>query len=239
MYSASIATAMAPNSSPYRPDLFKVSNPSPLCVNYVRRFNRPARNLTVSNCLNLRPQELRNSVSSPISRSGVVSLRLQRLASEFRSLPEPIDRVKRLLNYASVLTQLTDSVRSPDNRVPGCAAQVWLEVEIDELGRTRFGADSDSEITKGFCSCLIYLLDGASSDEVLMVKAEDLTDMNVGLPVRSRDRTRSLMAERENFALSSLVISHDDVLAKDCTATLSSHIKDSNSLASTIIVDKV
>ncbi|CAL5368039.1 unnamed protein product [Camellia sinensis] len=30
----------------------------------------------------------------------------------------------------------------------GCTTQVWLEV-------MRFRADSDSEITKGFCSCLI------------------------------------------------------------------------------------
>lgn len=102
-----------------------------------------------------------------------------------------------------------------------------MEVEIDELGRTRFGADSDSEITKGFCSCLIYLLDGASPDEVLMVKGEDLTDMNVGLPVRSRvnswhnvligmqDRTRSLMLESEKIAFSSLMIPPEDAVAKE------------------------
>lgn len=102
-----------------------------------------------------------------------------------------------------------------------------MEVEIDALGRIRFGADSDSEITKGFCSCLIYLLDGASPDEVLMVKAEDLTDMNVGLPVRSRvnswhnvlvgmqGRTRSLIMESERIDFSSLVISPEVVIAKE------------------------
>lgn len=122
----------------------------------------------------------------PISSSGVVSLRLPSLVAEFRSLPQPIDRVKRLLDYAAVLPRLGELTRSPENRVPGCAAQVWVEVEVDEMGRMRYGADSDSEITKGFCSCLIFLLNGAFPEDVVKVKAEDLADMNVGLPVRSR-----------------------------------------------------
>ncbi|KNA25710.1 hypothetical protein SOVF_003310 [Spinacia oleracea] len=173
----------------------------------------------------------------PISSPGLVSLRLSRLVSEFRSLPEPIDRVKRLLDYAMVLPQLGELTRSPENRVPGCAAQVWLEVVVDEVGRMRFGADSDSEITKGFCSCLIFLLDGAFPEDVLKVKAEDLTDMNVGLPVRSRvnswnnvliniqERTKSFLVEKdqEECQLDSLnmntilplVVPADSISAKD------------------------
>lgn len=96
-------------------------------------------------------------------------MRLSKLVSEFRSLSEPIDRVKRLLNYSTILPRLGEATRSPENRVPGCAAQVWVEVVVDEGGRMRFGADSDSEITKGFCSCLIFLLDGAFPLDVLKV----------------------------------------------------------------------
>ncbi|GMH01553.1 hypothetical protein Nepgr_003392 [Nepenthes gracilis] len=174
---------------------------------------------TVSNCLdinssaasspNLLKSHDQDLKPSSVSTSGLVSLRLKRLVSEFQSLPEPIDRVKRLLDYATVLPQLRESTRTPENRVAGCSAQVWLEVVIDEFERMQFRADSDSEITKGFCYCLIYLLDGASPAEVLQVKAEDLADMNVGLPVRSRvnswnnvlvsmkERTKALIAETE------------------------------------------
>lgn len=171
--------------------------------------------------LNLRSQQhLRDS---PCSRYGAVYPRLQRLVSEFQSLPEPMDRVKKLLDYAAILPRLGESTRSPESRVAGCAAQVWLEVEMDEFWMMKFGADSDSEITKGFfSSCLVYLLDGASPEEVLMVKAEDLADTNVGLPSRSRvnswhnvltnmqERTKSLMLKRSRInppldPLSSLV----------------------------------
>ncbi|KAK9707458.1 hypothetical protein RND81_07G198700 [Saponaria officinalis] len=172
---------------------------------------------------------------SHISSHDLVSMRLKRLVSEFRALSEPIDRVKRLLGYATVLPQLGESTRSPENRVRGCAAQVWLEVKRDEFGRMRFGADSDSEITKGFCSCLIFLLDGAYPLDVLKVRAEDLTDMNVGLPVRSRvnswhnvlvnmqERTKTFLSEKDEAlcqrgdhldTFPSLVVPADTIISK-------------------------
>ncbi|TQD83085.1 hypothetical protein C1H46_031362 [Malus baccata] len=52
---------------------------------------------------------------------------------------------------------------------------------MNEVGRIRFRADSDSEISKGFCSCLIWMLDGAEAGEVLVVKTWDLQDVNVGI----------------------------------------------------------
>lgn len=111
------------------------------------------------------------------------STKLQLLVSEFDSLTEPIDRVKRLLDYAAVLPGLDESGRVQANKVAGCATQVWLEVVMDERGRMRFRADSDSEISKGFCACLIMVLDGAEPEEVLGFKTEDLTEMNVGVGV--------------------------------------------------------
>ncbi|KAK9934618.1 hypothetical protein M0R45_021755 [Rubus argutus] len=90
----------------------------------------------------------------------LVADKAKRLVLEFKSLSEPIDRVKRLLHYAANLPPCKESAREPESRVPGCATQVWVEAELDELGRMRFRADSDSEISKGFCSCLIWMLDG-------------------------------------------------------------------------------
>ncbi|KAH0897263.1 hypothetical protein HID58_046831 [Brassica napus] len=117
--------------------------------------------------------------------------RLRLLVSEFRSLTEPIDRVKRLLNYAMDLAPLDDSARVPENRVPGCTTQVWLDIKMDELGRMRFRADSDSEISKGFCSCLIWILDGAKPEEVMNVRGEDLAEMNVGVHGKAQSRVNT------------------------------------------------
>ncbi|KAG0492851.1 hypothetical protein HPP92_006249 [Vanilla planifolia] len=92
------------------------------------------------------------SISVPVpieSASDSTTLRLRRLATEFRSFPESIDRVKRLLSYAADLPPLPDSERVPSNRVMGCTAQVWLSVRMDNLGLMRFGADSDSRSLAG------------------------------------------------------------------------------------------
>lgn len=120
----------------------------------------------------------------------LAAVKLRGLASEFTELAEPIDRVKRLLHYAALLPPFEESARVPANRVTGCTAEVWLDVRLDELGGTRFAVDSDSEITKGFCSCLISILDGAAPEEVLKMKAEDLMEMNVGVGLGVRGHSR-------------------------------------------------
>ncbi|KAF2307059.1 hypothetical protein GH714_024602 [Hevea brasiliensis] len=163
-----------------------------------------------------------------INRAEVAADRIQRLVSEFASLDEPIDRVKRLLDYAARLPPFNESARSLGNRVIGCTTQVWLEVRMDENGRMRFRADSDSEITKGFISCLIWSLDGAEPGEVVAVKSEDLAAMNVGLYgkaqsrvntwhnvlISMQNRTKALAAKRKELALEplpSLVVTTDGI----------------------------
>ncbi|KAJ0566371.1 putative Fe-S metabolism associated domain, SufE [Helianthus annuus] len=118
--------------------------------------------------------------------------KLNTLVTEFKSLSKPIDRVKRLLHYATILPEFDESGRVESNRVTGCTAQVWLNVAVDAHGLMRFHVDSDSEITKGFCYCLIWLLDGADPCDVVGVKVDDLGDMNVGvLPVRVSSRVNT------------------------------------------------
>lgn len=114
----------------------------------------------------------------------------------------------------------------------GCTTQVWLHVSFDEAeSRMKFVADSDSDITKGFCACLVSLLDGATPDEVLALKTEDLNALNVAglngkgsasrantwhnVLVSMQKRTRALVAEREgrprNELFPSLVITADGI----------------------------
>ncbi|KAJ1413224.1 Quinolinate synthetase A [Sesbania bispinosa] len=163
-----------------------------------------------------------------------VPSKLRHLAEEFRFLPEPVERVKRLLHYAGRLPPLDESGRVDSNRVMGCTARVWVEVKIDGEGKVRLAADSDSEITRGFCACLVWVLDGSEPEEVLKVKTDDLVALNVGLPgsgsgrsrvntwhnvlVTMQKKTKQLVAEREGKvpfeAFPSLVVTADGVLPK-------------------------
>ncbi|KAI3991716.1 hypothetical protein MKX01_038114 [Papaver californicum] len=176
---------------------------------------------------------LGTSTSGEDNGGELVISKLERLVNEFETITEPIDKVKRILHYANLLPRFEDSDRVIQNRVMGCTAQVWLVTKMDEYGKMRFYADSDSEITKGFCSCLIMLLDGALPEEVLKLRTENLFALNVGLlPSKSQSRvntwhnvlismqkkTKGLVAERQGKPplepFPSLVITADDIHPK-------------------------
>ncbi|TQD69745.1 hypothetical protein C1H46_044723 [Malus baccata] len=74
-----------------------------------------------------------------------------------------------------------DSGWVDSNWVMGCTARVWLRAEMDDEGNMRFMADIDFEITRGFCSCLLSMVDGASPDEVLRVKTDDFVVLQCGI----------------------------------------------------------
>jgi quinolinate synthase len=66
-----------------------------------------------------------SDMAAPAShKSSTPQLRLRRLVEEFASLPEPLDRVKLLLEYATSLPFFPASARVLSNRVMGCTAQV-------------------------------------------------------------------------------------------------------------------
>ncbi|PON72318.1 Quinolinate synthetase A [Parasponia andersonii] len=238
--SSSFSSSSSTLFSISKPGLFKVQTQKSHFVKTLKCIQSPPPD---PNPLKSRPRSAGSSSSSPFSCSAVtfsplqtnelVPYKLQRLVAEFRSLPEPIERVKRLLHCAGLLPQFDDSSRVDSNRVMGCTAQVWLEANLDEGGRMRFAADSDSEITRGFCYCLVAILDGAAPEEVLAVKTEDLEALNVGLPggvqrsrvntwhnvlISMQKKTRALMAEREGKPpfepFPSLVVTADGIHAK-------------------------
>nr|XP_043616606.1 quinolinate synthase, chloroplastic [Erigeron canadensis] len=151
---------------------------------------------------------------------------LQNLLFEFTSVSDPIDRLKLLLNYANRLPKLDDSMKVNSNRVMGCTAQVWLVVKMNSNGTMSFLADSDSEITKGFCACLISVLDGSKPEEVLAVKPDDLGELYVDSRVNTwhnvlismQKKTKAILAEKQGKSFGdpfpSLVITSDGISAK-------------------------
>lgn len=140
--------------------------------------------LKMNNCMQVVQQQ-----QQPVLNN--VEEKVHFLASEFKSLSLPIERVKRLLHYATLLPPFEESARIQENRIPGCTTMVWLEVGMYNNGLMRYRVDSDSEITKGFCSCLIWLFDGATPEEILRVKSDDLMEMNIGFTSRGHSRVNT------------------------------------------------
>lgn len=245
MDSAAISMTAVSSSffhSSSNPKFSHFPNPIPAFPPIVRYIHSQSPHL--NSCYPLKPVSRTAFSCSAVTSGGdtftaaaPAKAKVQLLIQEFQSLTDPVDRVKRLLHYAELLSPFDDSMKIADNRVPGCTAQVWLRVKMDDANRLRFLADSDSEITKGFCACLVWALDGATAEEVLAFKAEDFEALSVvGLNGRKggysssrantwhnvlmsmQKRTKGLVAERQGRPLGepfpSLIVTADGIQAK-------------------------
>ncbi|EFJ31704.1 hypothetical protein SELMODRAFT_169053 [Selaginella moellendorffii] len=123
----------------------------------------------------------------------------------------PRARIQYLLDRAARLPRLGDEERVAENRVMGCTAQVWLTASLDDdssgAAAVHIGADSDAELTRGFCAVLREALDGALAEEIVGLSL-DLATMGLsGSSSRSntwynvllalQKRVRHLLARRE------------------------------------------
>ena len=55
---------------------------------------------------------------------------LSRIIDAFRAVPDPMQRYKQLLFFASRLPPLEPALKCDENKVPGCVSQVWMGVEL-------------------------------------------------------------------------------------------------------------
>lgn len=118
---------------------------------------------------------------------------LGELAEEFDLLGDWEGRIEYVIELGKELQPLPDADRIDVNKVPGCAAQVWLAIR-PEGDRLAFVADSDSAISKGNIALLLRLYSGRTPDEILGFDARAALD-RLGLPsALTRQRANGLNA---------------------------------------------
>jgi len=116
---------------------------------------------------------------------------LAELIEEFDLLGDWEGRIEYVIDLGKDLAPLPDADRIEANKVPGCAAQVWLAVR-HEGKRLVFFADSDSAISKGNIALLLKLYSNRTPDEILGFDARAALD-RLGLPsALTRQRANGL-----------------------------------------------
>ena len=116
---------------------------------------------------------------------------LAELIEEFDLLGDWEGRIEYVIDMGKDLAPLPDADRIEANKVPGCAAQVWLAVR-HEGDRLAFLADSDSAISKGNIALLLKLYSNRTPDEILGFDARAALD-RLGLPsALTRQRANGL-----------------------------------------------
>ena len=117
--------------------------------------------------------------------------KLAELVEEFDLLGDWEGRIEYVIDLGKGLAPLADSDRTEANKVPGCAAQVWLAVRREE-DRLVFVADSDSALSKGNIALLLRLYSGQTPAEILAFDARAALD-RLGLPsALTRQRANGL-----------------------------------------------
>ncbi|PZU75943.1 MAG: cysteine desulfuration protein SufE [Brevundimonas sp.] len=114
------------------------------------------------------------------------------LAEDFDLLGDWEQRIEYVIELGKGLAPLDAADRIEANKVPGCAAQVWLAVHPTDDGRLWFAADSDSALSKGNIALLLKLYSGRTPTEILAFDARAALD-RLGLPAAlTRQRANGL-----------------------------------------------
>lgn len=91
---------------------------------------------------------------------------LNDLADEFEMLGDWEERYRYVIELGKDLEPLSPEEHSEDNKVRGCASQVWLVTEPQADGSVRFRGDSDAHIVSGLIAVVLRLYSGAQARDI-------------------------------------------------------------------------
>ncbi|MBI1405824.1 MAG: cysteine desulfuration protein SufE [Caulobacter sp.] len=100
-----------------------------------------------------------------------IDTELARLAEDFELLGDWEERYRHVIDLGHDLEPLSDAERVDDNKVRGCASQVWLVTEPSD-GTLRFRGDSDAHIVRGLIALLLRLYSGRRPGDILAFDAK-------------------------------------------------------------------
>ena len=92
------------------------------------------------------------------------------IRDNFELLEEWDDRYRYVIELGRTLTPMSDAEHSAENKVQGCASQVWLATTVsftDNQPLLTFHGDSDAHIVRGLVAILLSAVSGKQASEVL------------------------------------------------------------------------
>ena len=90
----------------------------------------------------------------------------QDIREEFSFLDDWEQRYAHLIDLGKSNLPLTEAERSEENRVRGCASQVWLVSGQGEDNRLTLRAESDAMIVSGLIALLVRLFSGQPAPDI-------------------------------------------------------------------------
>jgi len=105
---------------------------------------------------------------------------IHEIRDNFALLDEWDDRYRYVIELGRMLEPMPEAEHSPQNKVQGCASQVWLSKQLDRSGGNgpvlKYVGDSDAHIVRGLIAILLTLYSGRSPQEILSTDAPAVFD---------------------------------------------------------------
>jgi len=100
---------------------------------------------------------------------------LDDIIADFALIDDWEERYRYVIELGRSLPELPEAARTEENRVRGCASQVWLQTNVarNAAGEPAldFRADSDAHIVRGLIAILLALYSGRTAREILATDA--------------------------------------------------------------------
>ena len=106
-------------------------------------------------------------------------MNLETIIDDFEFFDDWEDRYKYIMDLGKSLDPLSDDDYGKTNKVDGCASQVWLiinEEEVNEKTILKLKADSDSFLVKGLLAIIISIFSGKTPSNILKINYNDELD---------------------------------------------------------------
>jgi cysteine desulfuration protein SufE len=108
---------------------------------------------------------------------------LEQIIDDFAYLDDWEDRYRYVIELGKALPDLSDDKKSAENKVQGCASQVWLVSHVEDDGNDpvmTFEGDSDAHIVRGLVAIVLASYSGKHASEIVATDAIEIFD-RIGL----------------------------------------------------------
>ena len=125
---------------------------------------------------------------------------IDEIIDNFSLLDEWDDRYRYVIELGRTLPPLADAAHTEENKVRGCASQVWLLTHVQPDGAAgpalSFEGDSDAHIVRGLIAILFALVSGKGAKDILatdVLKVFDELGLRENLTPQRSNGLRSMV----------------------------------------------
>ena len=89
------------------------------------------------------------------------------------------DRLQYLVDLAREVQPLSNKEKTDENKIRGCASNLWVVGEKDKNNTMIYKHDGDAFITKGTAKVILDIVNGESADEIGKLTLEDFKHLGI------------------------------------------------------------